>query len=75
VILDMAPSLDVLHVAGLLAAHTVLIPTKLRFTIWMRLRSDRSIQEVSRHGHTILQYVFLQHFSTGQQGNMSVCRS
>lgn len=32
VILDMAPSLNVLHVVGLLAADTVLIPTKLRFT-------------------------------------------
>lgn len=63
VILDMAPSLDVLHVAGLLAADTVLIPTKLRFTDLDGVSEViRSIQEVSRHGHAIQQYVFLPTF-------------
>ena len=63
VILDMAPSLDVLHVAGLLAADTVLIPTKLRFTDLDGVSEViRSIQEVSRHGHTISNYVFLPTF-------------
>jgi chromosome partitioning protein len=63
VILDMAPSLDVLHVAGLLAAHTVLIPTKLRFTDLDGVSEViRSIQEVTRHGHTISHYIFLPTF-------------
>ena len=63
VILDMAPSLDVLHVAGLLAADYVLVPTKLRFTDLDGVSEViRSIQEVSRHGHPIKQYVFLPTF-------------
>ena len=63
VILDMAPSLDVLHVAGLLAADFVLVPTKLRFTDLDGVSEViRSIQEVSRHGHSIQHYVFLPTF-------------
>ncbi len=59
VILDMAPSLDVLHVAGLLAADTVLIATKLRFTDLDGVSEViRSIQEVARHGHAISHYAF-----------------
>ena len=63
VVLDMAPSLDVLHVAGLLAADYVLVPTKLRFTDLDGVSEViRSIQEVSRHGHPIQHYAFLPTF-------------
>lgn len=63
VVLDMAPSLDVLHVAGLLAADYVLVPTKLRFTDLDGVSEVvRSIHEVSRHGHNIHDFVFLPTF-------------
>jgi chromosome partitioning protein len=54
VLLDLAPGLDVLHLAGLVASDYVIIPTRLRF---MELDGVseimRSVQEIKRHGHTI----------------------
>jgi chromosome partitioning protein len=62
-LLDMAPSMDVLHVAGLLASDYVLIPTKLRFVdIDGVSEVIRSIQEVSNHGHSISGYYLLPTF-------------
>jgi chromosome partitioning protein len=63
VLLDMAPSLDVLHTAGLIASHWVIIPTK------MDSLSVDGVQEVikilggfSQRGHVFKGYALLPTF-------------
>lgn len=54
IILDMAPSLDVLHVAALIASDWVLIPTKLdAMAVDGVSEALRSIGEVASHGHPL----------------------
>ena len=54
IILDMAPSLDVLHVTALMASDWVLIPTKLdAMAVDGVNEALRTIGEVARHGHPL----------------------
>jgi chromosome partitioning protein len=54
VLMDTAPSMDPLHVAGLLAADFALIPTKLRLMDLDGVSEIKhSIDEVALHGHAI----------------------
>lgn len=54
VLLDLAPSLNDLHVAALLASEYVVCPTRLRFTDMDGVQEIvRSVAEVGRHGHQV----------------------
>ena len=54
IILDMAPSLDVLHISALLASHWVLIPTKLDAMAVDGLNEVlRSMGELAERGHQL----------------------
>ena len=63
IFLDLAPSLDVLHVAALVASHWVVIPTKLdAMSIDGVNEIIRSIAEVSRQGHPLRGFSILPTF-------------
>ena len=52
IILDLAPSLDILHVAALVASQWVIIPAKLDHLSLDGINEIiRSVAEISQHGH------------------------
>ena len=54
VLLDLAPSLNDIQVAALLASDYVICPTRLRFTDLDGVQEImRSVAEVARHGHQV----------------------
>lgn len=58
VILDLAPSLDVLHVAALMASQVLLVPTRLRFADLDGVSEIlRSVQTVHRFGRSINPFI------------------
>lgn len=63
ILLDTAPSLDVLHVAALVASDWVIIPTKLDALAIDGVNEIlRSMGEVNRQGHTFAGYSILPTF-------------
>ncbi len=63
VLLDMAPSLDVLHVNGLVASDFVIIPTRLDALAVDGVREILlTMGEVSQRGHTFEDYAILPTF-------------
>jgi len=63
VILDMAPSLDVLHVASLVASNWVIVPTKLDAMAIDGVNEIlRSIAEISQQGYPLRGYTILPTF-------------
>jgi chromosome partitioning protein len=60
VIVDLAPSLNNLQVAALIAANYVLIPTRLRFTDMDGVQEVlKTLQQIGRHGHQVSGYFLL----------------
>ena len=63
VIIDLAPSLNNLQVAAILAADYAIIPTRLRYTDLDGVQEViRTIAEVARHGHTLTNFYILPTF-------------
>ena len=63
VLLDLAPSLNHLQIAAMLASDTLLIPTRLRFTDLDGVNEiTRSISETSRRSQTAGRYYLLPTF-------------
>lgn len=63
VLLDMAPSLDVLHINGLIAADWVVIPTRLDALAVDGVKEIlTTMAEVTRSGHSYLGYSILPSF-------------
>jgi chromosome partitioning protein len=63
VLLDMAPSLDVLHINGLVASDFVLIPTRLDALAVDGVKEILlSMAEINQHGHVFAGYCILPTF-------------
>ena len=63
IVIDLAPSLNPLQVAALIASNYVVIPVRLRFTDMDGVAEImKSIQTVGRHGHKLDGYFILPTF-------------
>lgn len=60
VVIDLAPSLNNLQVAALIAADYAIIPTRLRFTDMDGVQEAlKTLQQIGRHGHQLSGYFIL----------------